>query len=51
MVCLHAMLYTQADYIIQGGGARYPYPKYVWSPAGSFTGDQRAAIKLMPHGV
>ncbi|KAF6757933.1 hypothetical protein DFP72DRAFT_776450, partial [Ephemerocybe angulata] len=20
----------------QGGGARYPYPKYVWSPAGGW---------------
>ncbi|KAF9447253.1 hypothetical protein P691DRAFT_650857, partial [Macrolepiota fuliginosa MF-IS2] len=21
---------------VQGGGARYPYPKYVWSPAGGW---------------
>lgn len=24
-----------ADYFLKGGGARYPYPKEVWTPAGN----------------
>ena len=23
------------DYFLKGGGARYPYPKEVWTPAGN----------------
>ena len=27
-------------YYSQGGGARYPYPKHVWTPAGLYTLDR-----------
>jgi hypothetical protein len=25
----------RSHWLVQGGGARYPYPKHVWSPAGA----------------
>ena len=36
MVSINSMaLLLYADYFLKGGGARYPYPKEVWTPAGN----------------
>ena len=38
MVSINSMallLSSCADYSVKGGGARYPYPKEVWTPAGN----------------
>jgi hypothetical protein len=36
MVSINSMAFLlYADYFLKGGGARYPYPKEVWTPAGN----------------
>lgn len=36
MVSINSMaLLSYAHYFLKGGGARYPYPKEVWTPAGN----------------